>query len=79
MYCLDNDPPDLQFKENGYLILGSESGSSKLLEIHDIQKSCGANWMQLFNSHELSSRFPWLSTENVAIGSLSTRNEGNIS
>jgi len=68
---------DVQFRENGYLILASPgSGEASLRENVATQHECGATWISLLSPDQLKSRFPWISTDGVALGAFGERNEG---
>eukprot|EP00439_Symbiodinium_sp_Y106_P055603 s3359_g7.t1 len=67
---------DVQFKENGYLLLATPDGEAALRENNAVQHSAGAGWIRLLDPSALKARFPWLSTEGVALGSFGERNEG---
>ncbi len=45
-------------------------------QTNKIQRESGAHWVDLFSPSELSSRFPWLNTTGIALGSYGTKNEG---
>ena len=62
------NPPDLQLKEQGYLFLASESGERTLRRNVETQRSCGVDWTTLLTPTEIKFRFPWISTEGVALG-----------
>eukprot|EP00913_Durusdinium_trenchii_P026806 g25145.t1 len=47
-----------------------------LRENHAVQQGCGASWIRLMDPKELRTRFPWLCTDGVALGSFGERNEG---
>jgi FAD-dependent oxidoreductase domain-containing protein 1 len=69
--------PDAEvgFKEQGYLILASESGLPVLLENHATQLECGARNL-LLDAKALKARFPYLKIEGVAAGCFGTSGEG---
>ncbi|CAJ1411393.1 unnamed protein product [Effrenium voratum] len=67
---------DVQFKEHGYLLLSTPDGEAALRANNAVQHAAGADWVQLLDASELNTRFPWLSTEGLALGSFGTRNEG---
>jgi FAD-dependent oxidoreductase domain-containing protein 1 len=67
---------DVQFKENGYLLLASASGEEILRQNAAVQWEAGADWITLLDPAALKARFPWLSTKDIALGSFGTRNEG---
>ncbi len=72
---VDGDPIDVGFRENGYLFLATESGLPVLRANHAVQRECDAA-VALLGPEELAARFPWLSTDGLAAGSLGTANEG---
>ncbi|CAN0144163.1 unnamed protein product, partial [Phaeothamnion confervicola] len=67
--------PDLGLKEAGYLFLASAAGEATVRENHRLQRSLGAD-VALLDPAALHKRFPWLSTEGVALGSLGLSGEG---
>ena len=68
-------PPDVQFKENGYLFLASEQGVATLRSNHATQARAGASTV-LLEPAELAARFPWLRVDGVALGCFGERGEG---
>ena len=66
---------DLGLKEPGYLFLASPEGVKVLRANHAIQKgeSCA---VELLDPAALKARFPWISTEGVALASHGVANEG---
>ena len=72
---VDGDKPSVSLTAGGYLFLASESGRAVLEGNHAIQKPLGAVNV-LLSAAELGERFPWLSTEGLALGSLGLRHEG---
>lgn len=68
---------DVQFRENGYLILATPgSGEATLRENVAVQHAAGATWVSMLDPGQLRDRFPWLSTEGISLGSFGERNEG---
>lgn len=67
--------PSLPFHEKGYLFLASEALREALAENHAIQKAHGAA-VALLEPEELRRRWPWLSTEGIALASFGLANEG---
>jgi len=68
---------DMQFRENGYLVLASPGdGEAALRESAVVQCSAGADWIALLDPDALKCRFPWLSTDGIALGAFGERNEG---
>jgi FAD-dependent oxidoreductase domain-containing protein 1 len=85
------EPPDLQFREQGYLFLASPgTGESTLRRNVATQREFGVDWTVLLGPEELKSRFPWLKIGsddsansnqlsghgNIALGSLGEHSEG---
>lgn len=68
-------PPDIGLVERGYLYLAGPAGAVAMREAHDIQRSEGAD-VELLEPSALLDRFPWLSVEGVALGSLGLHGEG---
>jgi FAD-dependent oxidoreductase domain-containing protein 1 len=66
---------DVGFKEQGYLILASATGTDTLNENHQTQIANGADNIVL-NGAELGQRFPWLNSDGLAAGCLGQKNEG---
>jgi FAD-dependent oxidoreductase domain-containing protein 1 len=66
---------DIAFKEQGYLILASSDGVDVLEENYVLQKARGADNV-LLGPSELTARFPWLSTEGLALGCFGLSGEG---
>jgi glycine/D-amino acid oxidase-like deaminating enzyme len=66
---------DVGFREQGYLILATESGMPILEENHAVQIASGADNV-LLRGAELSARFPWLNAEGLAGGCFGLSGEG---
>ena len=66
---------DVGFKEQGYLILASDSGLPVLQENHAVQIANGAH-NAILKTEELAARFPWLVTDGIAGGCLGLSGEG---
>jgi FAD-dependent oxidoreductase domain-containing protein 1 len=75
LLSVDGDPVDLNFRENGYLFLASPSGEDVLRANHAIQRAENCT-VALLAPAELQQRFPWISTDGLALGSFGTANEG---
>ena len=73
--AVDGEVPQVSFREGGYLFLASEAGRGVLETNHEIQRAHGAD-NTLLEPSALAERFPWLSTEGIALGSLGLSNEG---
>ena len=74
---VDDETPDVGFRENGYLLLATESMLPAMRENNAVQRELGAD-VHFRDSDELRRRFPWLDTGGVAGGFLSDSNEGYI-
>jgi FAD-dependent oxidoreductase domain-containing protein 1 len=72
---VDGDKPQLALREPGYLFLASPSGIEVLCDNHRVQRAAGAD-VALLQPSELKTRFPWLSTDGIAAGSLGLSGEG---
>jgi FAD-dependent oxidoreductase domain-containing protein 1 len=73
--AVDGEGPDLPLTENGYLYLASEAGAEVLRDNHIVQQREGAD-IALLSPREIQARFPFLSVEGVALGSLGLSGEG---
>lgn len=72
---VDDEPVDLALQEAGYLYLATERGVEILHRNHAIQTECGAS-VALLTPDALQARFPWISTDDLAAGSLGLAGEG---
>ncbi|XP_030648058.1 FAD-dependent oxidoreductase domain-containing protein 1 [Chanos chanos] len=72
---VNEDPVDLQFNHSGYLFLASEDVAHIMEENYETQRSVGAK-VTLFSPSQLKERFPWISTDGVALASYGLENEG---
>lgn len=66
---------DVNFREQGYLILASQEGLPILEENHRVQIAQGAD-NALLKGEDLSARFPWLVTDGLAAGCFGLSGEG---
>ncbi len=66
---------DIGFREGGYLILASEGGREVLEANWRTQTAEGADIL-LLGPDELKARFPWISTEDLALGAWGRTGEG---
>ena len=66
---------DVNFREQGYLILASERGFPVLEENHRLQIANGAD-NALLSGEDLGARFPWLNTTDLAGGCFGLSGEG---
>lgn len=67
--------PGIGLVERGYLYLATNAGEQILRSNHLVQSAEGAD-VRLLSPHELRERFPWLSTDGIALGSLGLSGEG---
>lgn len=75
-YCtVDGDVPELGFQENGYLYLVGEKDRATLTGNYEKQVALGSD-MALLTPDDISSRFPWMSTKDIAVGCLGLSGEG---
>lgn len=72
---VDGDAPALSLREAGYLFLASTAGASILKQNHEVQKRLGADNV-LLDAAGLKARFPWMNTDDIALGSLGLTMEG---
>ncbi len=72
---VDDDRPDVGLIESGYLFLATDAGRLVLEQNHRLQRQHGVD-VVLLGPADLSARFPWLTTEGIAAGSLGLSGEG---
>jgi FAD-dependent oxidoreductase domain-containing protein 1 len=71
------DPPDIQFHQNGYLMLSNTPRGDAILGNNNrSQHAAGADWLHLGDKQKLKELYPWLNNEDLTLGSYSTKNEG---
>jgi FAD-dependent oxidoreductase domain-containing protein 1 len=73
--AVDGERPDIGLKEPGYLFLATRAGLTALRANHEVQRRHGAD-VALLPPAELRGRYPWLSVEGLAGGSLGLSGEG---
>lgn len=73
--AVDGDRPEVGLQERGYLFLATPAGAPGLREVNALQRGCGAD-IALLAPDALSRRFPWLATDDLALGSLGLSGEG---
>ena len=64
-----DDRPGIGLVEPGYLYLATDAGAHVLAENQALQAQCNAS-VALLSPAELLVRFPWLSVDQIALGSL---------
>jgi glycine/D-amino acid oxidase-like deaminating enzyme len=72
---VDGARPEIFFHENGYLYVATEAGKPILVENQALQAAEGAD-IALLDPAALKARFPWLNTEDIAIGTFGRSGEG---
>lgn len=70
-----DEMPEIGLVEPGYLYLASQAGADVLRENHAMQKAHAVD-VALLTPDELKARFPWISTEGIALASLGLSGEG---
>ena len=65
------------FRENGYLLLATESMLPTMLDNNAVQRDLGAD-VHFRDTEELRARYPWIDTGGIAGGFLSDSNEGYV-
>lgn len=71
----DDSPCGVTFHENGYLYLGNADSVASFAENNRLQRSLGVD-ARLLGRQELSRRFPWMTLDDVEIGSFVGPGEG---
>ena len=66
---------DLALKEEGYLFLASPAGEAVLRANNAVQRAEGCS-VELLEPVGLVGRFPWMTTDGLALASFGTANEG---
>lgn len=66
---------EIGFREGGYLILASEGGRA-VLEANWTTQAAEGSDIVLLGPQELKARFPWISTEDIALGAYGQSGEG---
>lgn len=72
---LEKELPDVHFNPQGYLFLATENGVEHFTRNHEIQIAQGAK-VELMSPEKLKKKFPWMNTEDIALGSYGLQNEG---
>jgi|SRR5688572_874614 len=73
--AVDGDRPQIGLVEHGYLYLATAQGAALLERNHALQRQYGVD-VALLDADALRRRFPWLRTDDVALGSLGLSGEG---
>jgi len=69
------DPPDVQFNPQGYLMLATEEGAETMDRNYEMQVDCGCK-IQRLTPTKLKAKFPWLNTDGIALATYGLENEG---
>ena len=72
---VNDEVPEIDLVENGYLFLATDAGRATLEHNHAVQRELGVP-VELLTAAELKSRFDWLRTDDLAAGSLGLSGEG---
>jgi len=73
--AVDDDRPNVDLLEPGYLFLATQAGLPVLEQNHRVQRAHGVD-VALLGPGDLVARFPWLRTDGIARGSLGLSGEG---
>jgi glycine/D-amino acid oxidase-like deaminating enzyme len=73
--AVDDERPDIQLREHGYLYLAGVDADAQLREAHAVQRACGSD-VVLMDRAALEKRFAWLNTADLTLGSLGLSGEG---
>ena len=73
--AVDGEAPEIDLVENGYLFLATEARLPTLEHNHAVQRELGVP-VELLTAAEMSARFDWLQTDDLAAGSLGLSGEG---
>jgi glycine/D-amino acid oxidase-like deaminating enzyme len=73
--AVDGETPEIELTEHGYLYLATPEYESVMREINEVQVANDAQ-VALLSPDELATRYPWMSTDGVALASLGLRGEG---
>lgn len=72
---VDGEVPELEFKEEGFLLLATDETLPVMTANYAVQKEYGAD-VNMLSPPELHQRFPWLNVDGLASGSIGESNEG---
>jgi glycine/D-amino acid oxidase-like deaminating enzyme len=73
--AVDGEMPDIGLRDGGYLFLAPEAAVPVMRAVHRLQRAHGVE-VALLEPDALAARFPWLSTDGIALGSLGLAGEG---
>ena len=72
---VDDEVPDVGFREEGYLLLATPEMAPQMLENNVLQRELGAS-IEFHDPEALENRFAWLNPEGLGGGFFGTHNEG---
>lgn len=75
---MKREPVDVQYVENGYLLLASsQSAVQQLKQNHSLYERLGCSDMvQLLTGDDMKVKFPWMNTDDLLLGSYGLSGEG---
>ena len=73
--AVDDEVPDVGFREEGYLLLASPQMVPQMLENNVLQRDLGAS-IEFQKPADLERRFPWLNPHGLGGGFFGAHNEG---
>lgn len=71
----DGEPAGVVFHQNGYLYLGGPEAVDSFEQNNRLQRSLGVD-VRLLSKESLGKRFPWLTLDDVEVGSFIGQGEG---
>lgn len=74
--AVDDEAPDIQFREGGYLFLGEEGDRAAFDRTLQIQRDGGAEVDRIDGPAAIAARFPWMNAEDLALAHLGLSREG---
>jgi len=73
--AVDGEPANVGYIQRPYMFLATAEGRSVLEANQRLQTSMGAS-IELLEPAALKEKFPWMSTDGIALGSLGVKDEG---
>ncbi len=74
---VDDESPDLGFRETGYLFLATDAGMPTLRRNQAAQQGCRVD-TRILTPQQTRERFPYLHTDDLAGSSIGMRHEGTL-
>ncbi|MEO8134948.1 MAG: FAD-binding oxidoreductase [Betaproteobacteria bacterium] len=75
LLAVNGESPSIDLHEGGYLFLATAAGEATLRENHALQRRLDAG-IDLLDPTALQTRFPWLNTEDLTVGTHGASGEG---